>query len=98
MTNNNTLSGRGGKREGADRPVLLNSAKKRTIKLTDEENNEFILIGYIGESLEKEEAKYLQASIDQDLFSSLKLQYLVNKDGRYLDINLGIFLSLVDRI
>ena len=37
MTNNNTLSGRGGKREGVDRPVLLNSAKKRTIKLTDEE-------------------------------------------------------------
>lgn len=49
------------------------------IKLTDEENNEFILIGYIGESLEKEEGKYLQASIDQDLSSSLKLEYIVNK-------------------
>ena len=53
--------------------------KNISIKLTDEENNEFILIGYIGESLEKEEAKYLQASIDQDLSSSLKLEYVVNK-------------------
>lgn len=53
--------------------------KNINIKLTDEENNEFTLIGYIGESLEKEEGKYLQASIDQNLSSSLKLEYTVNK-------------------
>lgn len=53
--------------------------KNINIKLTDEKDNEFTLIGYIGESLEKEEGKYLQASIDQDLSSSLKLEYTVNK-------------------
>ena len=53
--------------------------KNISIKLIDEENNETIMIGYIGDSIEKEEGKYLQASIDKELSSISNIEYMINK-------------------
>lgn len=55
------------------------SLKNISIKFTDKDNNETILIGYIGESLEKDEAKQIEASIDKDLNDSVSLEYIINK-------------------
>ena len=53
--------------------------KNISIKLIDEENNETIMIGYIGDSIEKEEGKYLQASIDKELSSISDIEYMINR-------------------
>ena len=53
--------------------------KNISINLTNESNDVTTLIGYIGDTLEKDEGKLITASIDQDLTSSLKLEYVVNK-------------------
>lgn len=53
--------------------------KNISINLTNESNTITTLIGYIGETLEKDESKLITASIDQDLSSSLKLEYVINK-------------------
>lgn len=55
------------------------SLKNISIKLIDEKNNETIMIGYIGDSIEKEEGKYLQASIDKELSSISDIEYMINK-------------------
>lgn len=53
--------------------------KNININLKDSDNNVTTLIGYVGESLEKDEGKLITASIDQDLSSSVNLEYVVNK-------------------
>ena len=53
--------------------------KDISIQLTDEADNVTTLVGYIGESLDTDEAKRITASIDQDLSSSVNLEYVVNK-------------------
>ena len=53
--------------------------KNISINLKDEDGDVTTLVGYIGESLEKDEAKLITASIDQDLSSSVNLEYVVNK-------------------
>lgn len=55
------------------------SLKNISINLTDENDNVTTLIGYIGETLDKDESKLITASIDQDLSSSVSLEYVVNK-------------------
>ena len=55
------------------------SLKNISINLKDEDNTVTTLVGYIGESLDKDEAKLITASIDQDLSSSTNLEYVVNK-------------------
>ncbi len=41
----NTLSGRGGTRTGAGRPKEENTAKRRSIRLTDEDYANFLKLG-----------------------------------------------------
>ena len=53
--------------------------KNISIKLIDEKNDETIMIGYIGDSIEKKEGKYLQASIDKELSSISNIEYMINK-------------------
>ena len=53
--------------------------KDISIQLTDEADKVTTLVGYIGESLDVDEAKRITASIDQDLSSSVNLEYVVNK-------------------
>lgn len=53
--------------------------KNISINFKDANNDIITLIGYIGESLEKDEAKLITASIDQDLSSSVSLEYVINK-------------------
>ena len=55
------------------------SLKNISINLKAEDGTVTTLVGYIGESLEKDEAKLIRASIDQDLSSSASLEYVVNK-------------------
>lgn len=55
------------------------SLKNISINLKDENNNVTTLIGYIGETLEKDESKLITASIDKDLSSSNNLEYVINK-------------------
>lgn len=55
------------------------SLKNISINLTDEDGNITTLIGYIGDTLESGEGKIIQASIDQDLSSSVNLEYVINK-------------------
>lgn len=50
-----------------------------SINLKDEGNTVTTLVGYIGESLDKDESKLITASIDQDLSSSVNLEYVINK-------------------
>ena len=53
--------------------------KDISVQLTDEADKVTTLVGYIGESLDVDEAKRITASIDQDLSSSVNLEYVVNK-------------------
>lgn len=53
--------------------------KNISIELTGEDGTITTLTGYIGETLEKEEAKHIRASIDDDLSDSVKLKYTINK-------------------
>ncbi len=53
--------------------------KNISIEITKENGETVQLIAYIGEVIEKEEVKYLQASIDQDLKNSIKINYSINK-------------------
>ena len=53
--------------------------KNISVNLKDESNTVTTLVGYIGESLDIDEAKLITASIDQDLSSSVNLEYVVNK-------------------
>lgn len=55
------------------------SLKNISIVFTDDKGNTTTLIGYIGESLEKGELKYLSAKVDEDLSNSSKLKYEINK-------------------
>ena len=55
------------------------SLKNISINLKAEDGTVTTLLGYIGESLEKDEAKLIRASIDQDLSSSVNLEYVINK-------------------
>ena len=55
------------------------SLKNISIQLTDEADTVTTLVGYIGESLDVDEAKRITASIDQDLSSSVNLEYVVNQ-------------------
>lgn len=53
--------------------------KTINIKFKDSKDKETTLIGYIGDSLEKNDSKYLNASIDQDLSDSISIVYVINK-------------------
>lgn len=55
------------------------SLKYVDINLTDGDGNVTTLIGYIGDTLEKDEAKLITASIDDDLSDSVSLEYVINK-------------------
>ena len=55
------------------------SLKNISINFTDENDEVTTLIGYIGETLEKDESKLITASIDKDLSSSVSLDYVLNK-------------------
>lgn len=55
------------------------SLKYVNINLTDGDGNVITLIGYIGDTLEKDEAKLITASIDDDLSDSVSLEYVINK-------------------
>ena len=49
------------------------------IDFFDENDEKITLIGYIGESLEKNETKEIKASIDKDITNSTKLEYSIVK-------------------
>ena len=49
------------------------------IKLTDTNDNETILIGYIGNEIGSDEVQTIVASIDKDVTESKKLEYVINK-------------------
>ena len=49
------------------------------IEFFDENNEKSTLIGYIGETLEKNETKEIKASIDKDITNSTKLEYSIVK-------------------
>jgi len=55
------------------------SLKNISINLKDKDGTVITLIGYIGELLDIDEAKLISASIDQDLSSSVSLEYVINK-------------------
>jgi len=55
------------------------SLKNISINLKDKDGTVTTLIGYMGESLDSDEAKLISASIDQDLSSSVSLEYVINK-------------------
>lgn len=55
------------------------SLKYVNINLKDEEGKVTTLIGYVGETLEVNEAKLITASIDQDLSNSVSLEYVISK-------------------
>lgn len=50
-----------------------------SINLTSESNGVITLIGYIGEELEKDQGKYIQASIDEELKDISNIEYVINK-------------------
>ena len=49
------------------------------VSFKDKNDKETILPGYIGDTLEVEEGKYLKASIDQDLSDTISISYKINK-------------------
>lgn len=55
------------------------SLKNINIEFTNDKGDSTTLIGYIGETLEKGELKYLSAKIDEDISNSTKLNYAINK-------------------
>ncbi len=48
------------------------------IEFTNTEGEKKKLIGYIGEVIEKDEVKYLQASIEEDLSDTVDIRYIIN--------------------
>lgn len=52
--------------------------KNISIVITDNENNKYTLIGYIGETLLKDEGKIMQASIDQQINDVKSITYTIN--------------------
>ena len=55
------------------------SLKYVEIKLTDPSDNIISLIGYIGETLSSDETRIINASIDKDVSTATKLEYIINK-------------------
>lgn len=55
------------------------SLKTINVSFKDKNDKETILPGYIGDTLEVEEGKYLKASIDQDLSDTISISYKINK-------------------
>lgn len=55
------------------------SLKTIDVSFKDKNDKETILPGYIGDTLEVEEGKYLRASIDQDLSDTISISYKINK-------------------
>lgn len=55
------------------------SLKYVEIKLTDSSDNIISLIGYIGETLSSDETRMITASIDKDVSTATKLEYIINK-------------------
>ena len=55
------------------------SLKTIDVSFKDKNDKETILPGYIGDTLEVEEGKYLKASIDQDLSDTISISYKINK-------------------
>lgn len=53
--------------------------KTISIEVSDEEGSKTTLIGYIGESLEIDEARYLKASIDKDVIDPITVKYVINQ-------------------
>lgn len=53
--------------------------KTISINLKGTDNKTTTLIGYIGDSIDKDTGKYLRTSIDQDLSNSISLEYIINK-------------------
>lgn len=49
------------------------------VSFKDKNDKETTLPGYIGDTLEVEEGKYLKASIDQDLSDTISISYKINK-------------------
>lgn len=49
------------------------------IEFVDSQNKTTTLIGYIGEVLEKEEQKFIRASVDTDLSDSKRIVYSIQK-------------------
>ncbi len=50
-----------------------------TIKVTDENNQEYDLIGYIGDKLKTNETRKITASIDRDLTNIVDINYYIVK-------------------
>lgn len=55
------------------------SLKTIDVNFKDQNDKETTLLGYIGDTLEIEEGKYLKASIDQDLSDTISISYKINK-------------------
>ncbi len=53
--------------------------KDISIKITSDSDKETTLVGYIGEKLEKDQGKYIRASIDEELEDITNIQYTINK-------------------
>ena len=49
------------------------------IKITTDDNEEYNLIGYIGEKLESRETRKITASIDQDITNIIGIEYTIIK-------------------
>ena len=53
--------------------------KTISIDFKGTDNKTTTLTGYVGDSIDKDTGKYLRVSIDQDLSSSVSLEYKINK-------------------
>ena len=55
------------------------SLKNILVTLTDSEQKQYTLVGYIGESLKKDGTKILKVSIDQELSNLIDLTYEIQR-------------------
>ena len=55
------------------------SLKKIEIYVTNYDDNEYRLVGYIGDKLDVKEAKFIKASIDKELKDIKNIRYVINK-------------------
>lgn len=55
------------------------SMKTINVSFKDKNNKIITLVGYIGNTLSKDEGKYLKISTDQDLSDTVSISYTINK-------------------
>lgn len=53
--------------------------KTVSVDFKDKNNNIITLVGYIGDTLSKNDGKYLKISTDQDLSNTISISYTINK-------------------